>query len=61
VTIAASRIRPVVRIARSRGALLAGRIAMSVAAVALLPGAITDLRDVIDRDDAASLSGRLVE
>ncbi len=52
-TIAVSRFVPAVRAARSRGALVAGRIAGCVAVVALLPGMIIDLRDVIVRDDPA--------
>ena len=51
ITIAASRIEPVVRFVRSHGALLGGRIAVVLLAVALLPGTITDVHDVIVRDD----------
>ena len=51
IAVAASRIEPVVRFARSRGALVGGRIAAGLVAVALLPGTITDLHDVIVRDD----------
>jgi hypothetical protein len=54
VTIAASQIGPVVRFARSRGTLLAGRIAVVLLAVALLPGTIMDVHDVIVRDDDAA-------
>jgi hypothetical protein len=54
VTIAVSRFVPAVRAAHSRGALVAGRIAACVAVVALMPGMIIDLRDVIARDDVAS-------
>jgi|Tabmets5t2r1_1033131.scaffolds.fasta_scaffold00203_3 hypothetical protein len=54
IYIAASRSGPIVRFARSRGALLAGRVAVGLVVVALLPGAITDLRDVIVRDDTAA-------
>ena len=54
ITIALSQIEPVVRFARSRGALVAGRIAVGLLAVALLPGFITDIRDVIVRDDDAA-------
>ena len=46
----------VVRVARSQAAIIGGRIAVSVAAVALLPGTITDLRDVIVRNDAGTVS-----
>ena len=56
ITIAASRVEPVVRFVRSRGALLAGRIAVVLVAVALLPGAIADVHDVIVRDDVAAAS-----
>ena len=51
ITIAASRIEPVVGFVRSRGALVGGRIAVVLLAVALLPGTITDVHDVIVRDD----------
>jgi hypothetical protein len=51
IYIAVSRSGPLVRFARSRGALLAGRVAVGLVAVALLPGTVTDLHDVIDRDD----------
>jgi hypothetical protein len=56
VTIAASRIEPVVRFVRGYGALVAGRIAVVLLAVVLLPGAITDVHDVIVRDDDAAAS-----
>jgi hypothetical protein len=49
--IAVSRSGPLVRFARSRGALLAGRVAVGLVAVALLPGTVSALYDVIDRDD----------
>jgi hypothetical protein len=55
ITVALSQIGSVVRVARSRAAIIAGRIAVSVAVVALLPGTITDLRDVVVRDDAAAV------
>lgn len=54
VTIAVTRIVPAVRAAHSRTVLVAGRIAIGVVAFALLPGAITDIHDVIVRDDAAA-------
>lgn len=56
VTILVSRLVPVVRAAQSRGALVAGRIAACLAVVALLPGVMIDLREVIVRDDAAGAS-----
>jgi hypothetical protein len=52
LTVAASRIAPLVRFARSRTLVVAGRVAVGVTALLLLPGAVTDIRDVIDRDDA---------
>ena len=58
VTIAVTRIVPAVRAAHSRTVLVAGRIAIGVVAFALLPGAITDIHDVIVRDDAAAASRR---
>jgi hypothetical protein len=51
ITIAASRSEPVVAFVRSSGALVAGRIAVLLLVVAMLPGSIADLRDVIVRDD----------
>jgi hypothetical protein len=56
VTIAVTRIVPAVRAAQSRTVLVAGRIAIGVVAFALLPGAITDIHDVIVRDDTAAAS-----
>jgi len=58
IYIAVSRSGPIVRFARSRGALLAGRVAVGLVVVALLPGAVTDLHDVIVRDDTAALTSR---
>ncbi len=54
LTIGISRIVPAVRAARSRGALMAGRIAVAVAALVFLPGTIIDLHDVIVRDDGSA-------
>ncbi len=56
LTIVFSRIVPAVRVAHSRGALLTGRAALCVAALALLPGTIIDLHDVVVRDTAAGAS-----
>ena len=56
IAIGVSPSGPIVRFARSRGALLAGRVAVGLVVVALLPGAVTDLRDVIVRDDIAALT-----
>jgi hypothetical protein len=54
LTIAVSRIVPAVRAIHSPGALLGGRIAVCIAALAFLPGTIIDLRDIILRDDTAA-------
>jgi hypothetical protein len=54
IAIAVSRSGPIVRFARSRDALLAGRVAVGLIVVALLPGAVADLHDVIVRDDTAA-------
>lgn len=50
VTVVASRIGPLVRAVRSRGFVVGGRVIVAALALVLLPGAVTDLRDVIDRD-----------
>jgi Ca2+/Na+ antiporter len=49
LAVAASRVNAAQRIARSRGFLVAGRVAIAVVALVLLPGAVLDLRDVISR------------
>ena len=55
IALIGSQVGLVVRAVRSRAALLAGRIAVGILVVFLLPGTVTDLRDVIVRhDDAAS-------
>ena len=54
LAIGISRIVPAVRAARSRGALVGGRIAIAVAALVFLPGTIIDLHDVIVRDDGSA-------
>ena len=51
ITIAASRIEPVVAFVRSRGALVGGRIAVLLLVLDMLPGSIADVHDVIVRDD----------
>jgi hypothetical protein len=53
LTVVVSRFDRVARIARSRAALITGRVTIGVVAVALLPGTINDLHDVIDRDVTA--------
>jgi hypothetical protein len=53
-TVVASQIGPVLRAVRSRGMLLAGRIALAVLALSFLPSALIDLGHVIDRDPAGA-------
>lgn len=53
ITVTASRIEPILRFVRGRGALVAGRIAVVLVAVVLLPGTIADVHDVMVRDDDA--------
>jgi hypothetical protein len=59
VTVVASRSAALVRAARGRTAVLAGRLAALVLVLALLPGTIRDLRDVVDRssDDRFAIDG----
>lgn len=54
LTVVVSQFGRAVRVARSRAVLVTGRVAISVVAIALLPGVITDLHDVIVRDDPAA-------
>jgi hypothetical protein len=55
IALIGSQIGVVVRAVRSRAALVAGRVAITLVVVLVLPGTVTDLRDVIvRRDDAAS-------
>lgn len=51
MTVAISRIGPVVDAVRSRRVDLLGRIVVVGVVLALLPGTATDLRDVVVRDD----------
>ena len=53
VTLVASRIPPVGRALRSGAAVVAGRAAVAVLALILLPGAVVDLHQVIVRDPPA--------
>jgi hypothetical protein len=46
-----SRVPAVVRLARGPGLAMAGRAALVVVALVLLPGAVADLHDVVVRDD----------
>ncbi len=50
ITVVASQVPPVVRAIRSRTVVLGGRILVAAIAVALLPGAVVDLADVVARD-----------
>jgi hypothetical protein len=52
-TIVVTRFARAILIARSRALLVAGRVAIGLLTLALVPGVITDLGDVIDRDNAA--------
>jgi hypothetical protein len=56
VAVLATRIGPLVRTLRSHAALVAGRLAIGLVAVALLPGAVIDVHDVIVRDDAGTVT-----
>jgi hypothetical protein len=56
VAVLATRIGPLVRTLRSHAALVAGRLAIGFVAVALLPGAVIDVHDVIVRDDAGTVT-----
>lgn len=54
VTVALSQVAPVVRAVRSRTALVAGRVAVGLLTLALLPGALSDVHDIIVRDEPAA-------
>lgn len=51
VAVAASRVGGLVRAVGSDAAVLAGRAVLLAVALAYLPGAVTDLHDVVVRDD----------
>ena len=53
ITLLFSRSAAVLRVARSRGVLIAGRVVLVALALVLLPGVVADLQDVIDRPTAA--------
>lgn len=53
IALAVSRFNRVDRVARSHTALIAGRVAIAVVAIALLPRTAADLHDVIVRDQGA--------
>lgn len=54
VTVAASQVPPLVRALRSRAVVIGGRVILAMVGVALLPGAVLDLVDVVDRDTPAA-------
>jgi hypothetical protein len=54
VTVAVSRFDRVAQVVQSRRALIVGRVAIGVLALALLPRTVSDLHDVIVRDEAAA-------
>jgi hypothetical protein len=60
VTVALSFVDPVVRAVRSRTALVAGRVALGVLTVAVLPGALSDLHAIVVRDEPAALRASAV-
>jgi hypothetical protein len=57
VAVVASQIPPLVRTLRSRAVVVAGRVALASLALVLLPGTVTDLRDVIVRDGSGQEAG----
>ena len=54
ITVIGAQVGPLVRALQSRGAIVAGRIALAVLFVAFLPAAVVDLRDVIVRPDGSA-------
>jgi hypothetical protein len=56
ITVLGSQVVPLVGVLRSRAALVAGRVALAVLFVALLPGAALDLRDVVVRPEVPAVS-----
>lgn len=57
ITLLASRSAPLVRAVRSRAALVAGRVALAVVVLALLPSTIANLVDVVDRTNGVAAPG----
>lgn len=53
-TLVLSRLRPVVRALRSPAVVTAARVALVAVALVLLPGTVSDLRQVVDRDGTAA-------
>jgi hypothetical protein len=58
VTVVATRFTPVVRAVGSRALVVGGRVVVALAVVALLPGMVTDVYDVIVRDDESLVIDR---
>ena len=58
ITVLLSQVTPLVSALRSRASVVAGRAVLAVVALALLPGSLTDLRDVVVRDGSATSSAR---
>ncbi|MBW3641610.1 MAG: hypothetical protein KY447_01690, partial [Actinobacteria bacterium] len=58
ITVLLSQVTPLVSALRSRASVVAGRAVLAVVVLALLPGSLTDLRDVVVRDGSATSSAR---
>jgi hypothetical protein len=54
VAVVMDRVPAVMRAVRSPRIVTAGRVALAVVALALLPGAVADVHDVVVRDDVAA-------
>jgi hypothetical protein len=59
VAVAASRFHRVAQVVQSRPTLIVGRVAIGALALALLPRTVSDLHDVIVRDEAAATTQAL--
>lgn len=57
ITVLASQAPPLIAAARSRAVVLAGRAALVVVVLALLPGSVVDLRDVVVREGSIGERG----
>jgi len=57
IALVGSQISAVVRALRSRAALLAGRVAISLVVLATLPNTLNDLRSVVVRDNGVAWPG----
>ncbi|MGH9021875.1 MAG: hypothetical protein ACRDV9_02030 [Acidimicrobiia bacterium] len=60
-TVGLSQVGPVVRAARGRATLVIGRLAVGAVAVALLPGTVLDLREVVIREGPIPVQKRVVD